>query len=296
MSELHVAYDLRHAPVTFDFGTFLAGADAARQLLHRRGLNVTVITSGFRGHTKRDKETDVAEKQWRIKGILAECCSILPSVTSLTFTTNEPTGIEYPIGYPWTKTPYLPKDSVQHFRSGANVRVFSAPSHALQAAPESDVCLSVRSSTHHIERNVDLTEWYKFYQDLTNEGRKVIVIPDQEDVLGAQKYADYDWNAYLPASFDLRLRYGVYAKTGLNVTTTSGPPGLLFWTDYPVLQFDQLRGGTYGAENIEEMYGIQRGQQFPWSAPDQRLTWCDSTYETLTDEYKKFGELLCPAA
>ena len=117
------------------------------------------------------------------------------------------------------------------------------------------------------------------HDHLISQGYSVVIIPDQE---GPPLY-EGDWDVYVPAAFDMRLRYALYEKARFNVVSANGPTSLLHFTDSPLLIFDQYRGGVYTPEMYTRMWGIPAGGQYPFARPDQTIAWCNSTADTLKD-------------
>jgi hypothetical protein len=85
---LFAFYDLKVAPVTFDFLWFLAAADLERR---HRGLNSVhvVIVPGPHNGVRQETEdynaiVDAQTRQARIYNILVQACRVLPSCSGLT--------------------------------------------------------------------------------------------------------------------------------------------------------------------------------------------------------------------
>jgi len=273
-------YDLKHAPVTFDFLSFLAVADCTRQLMGHDGIDLYIVAGEYRQWSARDMETSDAEKEWRIYGILLESTKLLPSIQSVHITRERPSVYDFPAQYHDTgEVPYLPKDVVPLYEQGADPLCFKAPAFAEEITPPCDVTLTLRTSRHFPERNVDLDEWYKFHQHLKSQGKTVLVIPDQEDPGEWQKY---DWKAYLPAAYDIRLRFALYEQAEMNYCSANGPCAGLFYSNAPYSLFDSTRG-VFSPENYVFAYG-QYGGQHPWALPNQCLKWADSSFTTLTSD------------
>lgn len=286
-----VIWDLKRCPVTFDFAFFLAGMDCYRQL-HRPEdhVHLTIKTGHFRQASGRDKVMGEDEKQWRVKNILVDMAELLPSIKTLVVSSSpeEGTAFDYPLN-PEGRFPYEAKDVTPLFRAGGNPLVFRAPTFAkrLTAIPPPYVTLTLRVSRFHPARNINLDDWYQFYKYLRGQGLTVAIVPDQEDVLGMQQFMKYDWTIYAPASLDQRLRLGLYEGALMNFGSSNGPIGATFFSNAPVMQFDQLRNGLITKELWQDTNGFEAGGQFPWSRPNQMMTWMDSTLENLVSEWSR---------
>lgn len=294
MTSLRVLYDLRYAPITFDFAIFLALAECVRQVKGAGCLDVTIRADGWRNQTARDRDMSLAEKQWRLKSITAACCEVMPTVANVRvlkrpdpeaydFPANHPTGYD-----PAYRPPYLARDVLRLYGMGADPRAYTAPAFAHEAIahiPKPYVTLTLRQSRHFAARNVDLEDWWAFHNHLCDDNHTVVVIPDTEDVMGERTFSMFGWNALEAASMDLRLRLALYENAMMNVCSSNGPGALMFYSKAPVIQFDQTRGGVFTPEKWLAANGFPVGGQYPWSAPNQRMTWTDSTYENLVSQF-----------
>ena len=99
-----------------------------------------------------------------------------------------------------------------------------------------------------------------FYRYLRDSGRTVFVVPDQEDVFSAQKFELYDWQAYVPASLDIRLRAALYERASLSIRSNNGPTGMMFFSDAPLLAFDQFRGDAFSIIQWKGLTGLSTSE------------------------------------
>ena len=300
MTSFTAIYDLKRAPITFDFGTYLALIDCYRQLKGHHSINLIIKAGAFRKLTPRDLGMPVPEKQWRLKNIILDCCELLPSILDIQVVRSDTDcgqNIDFPENYlkdpaSLKRFPYYASDLYPFFNKGAQPRVFKAPEHAftlIQNITRSPyITLTIRTSRHFSSRNVDLEDWYMFYRYLRESGYTVFVVPDQEDVFSARQFENYDWQAYEPASLDIRIRAALYERALLNICSTNGPTYMMFFSDAPLLAFDQFRGELFKPEDLKKMLGLSPGEIWPWSGPHQRFTWQDSDFKSLVREFKEF--------
>ena len=278
-------WDQSLSPVTFDFGAYLAILDCFRQI-HRphAGVDLTIRVGAFRDVTPRDRVTTLDEKQWRLKSVILDLCELLPTIRSLTLTPAADGPFDFPTD---EAAPYYARSAVELHRQGANPRVLKAPAFACQQIrfPRPYVTLTLRTSDYFPDRNPDLDVWHRFSLFLRAIGYRVVVVPDQGDFLGARRYSRFDWTVYEAACLDLRLRMALYENAVMNVGSSNGPVGIMFYSQAPVLQFDQLRGGICTPDFWTTSNGFPVGEQFPWSRPNQRMTWTDSSYENMVREW-----------
>ncbi len=292
---LKVVWDLRVAPITFDFAIYLAIVECIRQLRNEdSGIDITIRADEFRTLSSRDKMTSTHEKRWRLKNITLDLCELLPTIKSLTLTSEDRGPFDYPPDNPPKNTIYYAaRKVVEYHKWGANPIVLRAPAFASKVTSNSIskpyVTLTLRTSRFITARNIDQQEWYRFYGYLRSHGHKVVVVPDQEDYLGDRTYRRFDWEVYEPACMDIRLRLGLYENAIMNVGSSNGPVGAMFYSIAPVLQFDQLRGAVNGPLYWRLTNGFDVGQQYPWSGPNQRMTWTESTFDNLRSQWLSLG-------
>lgn len=292
---LKVVWDLRVAPITFDFAIYLAIVECFRQLRNEdSGIDITIRADEFRMDTHREKVMPTQEKRWRLKNIILDLCELLPTIKSLTLTSEDRGPFDYPPEYASkNRIVYAAKRVVEYHKWGANPIVLKAPAFAAEVTSNSIskpyVTLTLRTSRFLTARNVDHHEWYRFYSYLRSHGHKVVIVPDQEDYLGDRTYRRFDWDVYEPACMDIRLRLALYENAIMNVGSSNGPVGAMFYSIAPVLQFDQLRGAVYDPAFWRRTNGFEVGQQYPWSGPNQRMTWTDSTFDNMRSEWQSLG-------
>lgn len=284
MTALRCIYDLRFAPVTFDFGLYLALADCARQLLKRDSLDITIRAGEYRQASDRDKSTPESEKEWRIHNILLPCTAILPTVKRVTIRHDDGGPYDFPLDYP--RTPYLAADIAQYHLKGADPKAFKAPEHARTLAAREDpyVTLTLRQSKHFPERNVNPVDWLRIANHIEASGYQVVVVPDQEDTEASEPFD----GIYMPAAMNLSLRLALYEGASMNFCSANGPTALMFYSHCPVIQFDQLRGNVVSPQQWRKLNGFPINQQFPWAAPNQLMTWKDSSFDTLKEAFEQW--------
>jgi hypothetical protein len=299
-SLLHTLYDLSKAPVTFDFGAFLVIADCYRQLINLDYLSLTIYQRHFRGTSARDHLMPMDEKFWRIRNIFHGCQTLLPTITETRYTSFWPTDLQghtFPPDLSIQHSIYMANAVVELHAQGANPRVFRPTSYATRQVRsvygKNYVTLTLRTSKYFEDHNSDLDEWYRFSQYLKQKGYRCVVLPDQEDALTQKHYRKYDWTAFEAGAFDLDLRYALYSGAATNFCPANGPTSLLFYTPYSVYQFDQLRGGMMHSDKDfwRKLNGFDVGLDFPWSKEDQRMTWVDSSFETLCEWFERWEKL-----
>ena len=299
-------------PISYDFGHFLVHADAIRQLTSKEALiDLTIRADNFRDFTLRDSRVDEHEKWWRIKSIILGCCSILDTISNIKILKNYSTSINQKYDLPSNYDKmfhnkgeaitekellasmelYRPSRFMKLYQKGANFKIFKGTDHANQQIKLSlnseYIVLTIRFSKYFAERNIDISEWFKFYEYLVAQGHTVVVIPDQEDCFRSREYTKFPWVVFEPAAFDVDLRMALCCGAKLNFASSNGPSSLLCFSEAKFLLFDLLRGGTNDKSFWERHNGFPVGENYPWLGQNQRLVWEDSSFETLKKEYLK---------
>lgn len=290
---LTAIYDMRYAPATFDFGTFLIIADCIRQIRNYGGMTVNILSHEFRSKTPRDVATSRAEKLWRISNIFQGVSSLLPSIKEFNINQDPPQKFDgnlFP--YEWQPgykegyiVPYLARYVLDLYREGANPNVLRASEMALTTINNlygnNYITFTLRNSRQQDDRNTNLDEWYRFYQYIQAAGIQVVVIPDQEDLFTDKKFAAYPWQVFESAAINLDLRFALYENAMSNFCTSNGPCSLLFYSNCSVYQFDQLKGNNTQREFWTRNLGFEPGGNYPWCRKDQVMTWQPSEFKLL---------------
>lgn len=278
---LNVVYDLKSAPVTFDFGTFLAFSDCLRQLSGESDMHVTILADGYRKQSPRDLSVSESEKASRIHGILTPLMAVCPTVSG--FSVEYKSRYDYQPTAPYA-TPYTVAKVGELAIRGAEPRFMRATDFALEMAPDYAVTLTPRCSRHFVSRNCDLNAWHKFYERLTASGLNVVVIPDRDNL---EKFDEYSWNLYQPAAWDISLRAALYQKARMNIISATGPASVLFFSKKPFIMFDILAGGVFSREHWAAMNGCEDGGKPDFLGDDQIITWTNSTYLNLCSRFNQ---------
>lgn len=296
---LHVYYDTRLAPVTFDFATFLVNAEAHSQLVGTTSIYLYIIAPKFRMMSTRDVEYDDAEKTWRVHHILGQLPRVLPSVKRTILqrdSFNQISYPNYPVDYPplqgsKNKFPYFASQVIKNYRSGLNVQPFRASEHAKFLARSvtrghSYTTISLRTSKFQTTRNSNLDAWYQVYSRLTQAGKTVWVIPDFEDMLNDRKALQYDWKLAEFSAYDLDLRLALYEDAEDNLAVNNGVCSLLNFSLAPHKVFKIETQGIQATEaaSILQLWGAEPGQTPEIFQDNQRWIWQEDTFDNIMSQ------------
>jgi hypothetical protein len=106
----------------------------------------------------------------------------------------------------------------------------------------------------------------------------VVVIPDQDDVLGSYKAKEYPWVLLPEASVDLELRFALYERAETNIAWNGGLTSLLMLSDsnYAIFGIWNESNAVAG-RSIFERKGPTFGAQLPWAISGRQiLDWTHS--------------------
>lgn len=151
------------------------------------------------------------------------------------------------------------------------------------------VTITLREVQHKqwSHRNSSMTDWIKFAEYLQARGEHVIFLRDythaDEEITGFETAPE--------ASRDFLIRAALYENAKCNCFVSNGPASLSLFGSRPWLQFIHCDEGEYYLMNTPEWWwinhGITKGEQFPWSTPNQRIVWQADTYEAMVRAWEE---------
>lgn len=285
----HVVYDLRVAPITFDFCTFLAIASLFMLANKMQFFDLSIRASAFRNITPREKTYSIKERIWRLNNLLlpvARQCTYIRNVQIVIDERSSvvPSNIAFPVGYQYDEpktAPYATKIAIDLFaRTGIAPSIFQASEEAVERLrvrfPRGTfLTLNPRVARFDSSRNSNLDEWYALYKTLKVSGNRVVVIPDQDDVLGAREFLRYDWEVFSEGSLSVDLRLAVWSLATQNVVSSGGIGALAVYSSIPYLICNLLNHDSPVANEryFADFVGISVGERYPWCSPEQNLFW-----------------------
>jgi hypothetical protein len=153
------------------------------------------------------------------------------------------------------------------------------------------VIITLREVHAQPERNSRIEEWLKFAES----------IGDRYPVLFLRDTCKA--NEPLPsfmtcprASTNVYVRAALYQSAFCNLMVGNGPIEWCMFSGAPYLCFKQLcpalpnwQGGQ--PEGWREQCHLEVGEQWPWAASNQRLTWMDDTFENISQAFGEFVAL-----
>jgi hypothetical protein len=313
MASINAFYDLRVAPLTFDFLTYL---QILQVHLIRSGTataDLCLIASEYRRASWIEKSyaQDSGYEDRKLLNCILTVAALSPFVRDVLLhrggyrlaTNNH----SYPLGFdPETVQGHSPI-AMLPCTNGALARAWSeagrpklgnvvrptarAERLASETAGSKYVTLSLRTTPHNHSRNTPLPLFYELYSrlSLAFPDIRFIVIPDQDDYFFAKTAWQYPWELDLGACFDFDLRVAFYKNAVLNIGWTGGITSVLWYSDFPYVYFGQWNeSNPISSRDFFNRKGPAIGDQLPWSiSGTQWLDWTEASELTSDFCYEK---------
>jgi hypothetical protein len=309
---LFAFYDLKVAPVTFDFLWFLAASDLRRR---RAGLNSVhaVIVPGPHDGLRKERDDYEAvigaqERRTRIQNVLVASCRLLPSLSGLTVAASRPEAAAIrtaarnviPVGY----EPVLPVFPGPHSclraaRAGVTgIACLRAPAEELgiverwiaeHAGGRRIVTITLRRYGYMPARNSRIPDWVAFARGLDPSRYLPVFVPDTNDLKVGLPPELAPFAVYPEAAASVPLRLALYERAFLNLGVNNGPMGLA-WLD------EKVRYATLKLETAEvpqstlkfmRTFGFEPGKSLPFANPLQQWVWEDDTEAVIARTFER---------
>jgi hypothetical protein len=188
-------------------------------------------------------------------------------------------------------------DIVKACRLGEDVPLLTPSNQAVTAIWEfirekPPVTITLREAAYSSHRNSNLDEWLKFAEYLTAQGERVVFVRDTSHAM--DKITGYE--TCPAASVDIDVRLALYECAKCNLFVSNGPWSLALFGTAPWLMFNAIDAlDPYPPNTAQwwrQFHGIDQGEQFPWSRPDQRIVWERDTFANMTKAWEELEPLL----
>ena len=253
-------YDLSQAPASWDFATWLAGAD-----MHRR---------------MRDESLEVVLKPGERAGDVMSAADRARMLEHVMRPLVEMLGGTVEEGDEGQTHPYIMSHVLRLHRLGG-VR----PDFLANAQPQERgyVTITLREAAYWPQRNSDWDAWSLFAMRLEREGERIVWVRDtaKADVALPPKM-----QAAPTASKDVRARAALYAGAKVNYFVNNGPAMLCIMSGAPYRIFKPVCDAPACSEDWwTRSVGVSPGYQFPWATTDQRIVWRDDDFNSLFETW-----------
>jgi hypothetical protein len=283
-------YDFACSPASYDFIVFAAHV---RALANKTPVHVVFVPATNDGGWLEDhKPTTPEQRDWRRDNLVVPICGLFGFSYTVCRSRDEAIAYHkradkvFPGGYAVSapKRGYWLPDLTATWRRGGRWSFRAsdeARRYVKQSAGEGYITLTHRR-THTDGRNSSKS-WPWFGMWLTEQGHKVIRIPDTEDA------ASHGGPGALAAiSPDLRL--ALYESALVNIGVNTGPMGLCTYGTSPYIMVKMVADWVATTPAFFERIGLPVGSQFPWATEKQTLVWMDDDDKTLMNAWTSWQE------
>lgn len=281
----YVCYDLANYPVSYDFLPWLIDAEMTR-VRHNAPAPLKVAFREGQSYTWGITEYRKVMLEGVVKPLLQLIGAVEDSGALLgrskdRFTYREVT------------------EAAQAGQSVPTLRASEGASITVEgwlAGKPAPVIITLREAGHWPHRNSNMAAWLRFAADLEKQGERVIFVRDT----GKAEEALLNCETCPMASVNIDIRAALYAQAKCNLFVPNGPWNLALFGDKPWLCFNEIDAGDLFLPNHpgwwRNFQGIDDGEQFPWSKPDQRIIWQRDDYENICAAWQQLYPLLAKAA
>jgi hypothetical protein len=312
---LFAFYDLKVAPVTFDFLWFLAAADLERRRCGLKSIHVVIVPGSHEGLRQERNDynvvIDAQARYARIHNILVQACRVLPSCTGLTVATSRSEGAflrtvarhVMPADYEPALPVFAgPQSCLEAARNGeAGVACLRAPAEELRvvdawvkthAGSRRVVGITLRGYGYMPARNSNLSAWVAFAHSLDKSRYCPVFVPDTNDTIEGLRPELQEFTVFPEAAWNIALRMAFFERAFLNLGVNNGPMGLA-WLNarvrYATLKIEtpQVPQSSLG---FIRSFGFEPGKSLPFATPLQEWVWQDDTKEVIAATFGRLVE------
>jgi len=306
------AFDLGASPVTFDFATFLAGAEIERRRRGLGGIFVVFIPGAYGGLRKElpayESTVDHARRQWRVRNVLVPLLAHLPSVRGYTVcATREQAAAILPKDsttvVPSDFRVWLPRQPGKrlvhdHAAAGASVWPLLIPTHRGREVADEflrEVCpgrrplvITIRHSRAASERNSQLAEWRSFVGTIDRRQFTPIFVHDTESPsiappreLGGEVFCE-------AARWNIEVRMALYDAAWLNLAVMHGPMELCWYNQRSrYVVFLPVDADPSSSTDSLAEGGLRLGEDLGFATAFQHIVWTADRAEVIRDAFEQ---------
>jgi hypothetical protein len=316
---LRFFYDLDVAPITFDFVSYLAGAELERRRLGFDALEVIFVpgrSQGVRGEfAEYDSVVNTDSRNWRVRNLLLPILSLLPSAKSYRICASRDEADALAGGravFPADYRVFLPRYPAKRLvhdlaATGASVLpMMRAPAHAKRIAEafiarvacgRKAIVVTMREYAYTPARNSKIDAWRAFADGLDAEAYVVIFVPDTEAVMRANYARVGDHPMCEAAAWNIEVRMALYEAAWLNMGVMQGPMELCWYSESTrYLIFLNVGNSDVSSEAIIAESGQPLYRDLAFARPFQTIVWADDDLATLSQNFAAAAARLQAAA
>jgi len=308
------AFDLGASPVTFDFATFLVGAEMERRRRGLAGIFVVFVPGAFGGLRKElhgyESTVNHARRQWRVRNVLVPLLGHLESVRGYTIGATRDHAAALIPKDSTTVTPsdfrvWLPRQPdkrLVHDYAAAGGMIWPLL-HSTEQGREfvteflREVCpnrqpivITIRQSLAAAERNSRLEEWRSFVATLDRRRFAPIFVHDTEAPAMSPPSALADEVFCEAARWNVEIRMALYDAAWLNLAVMHGPMELCWYNQRSryVVFLPVGADPSSSTESIAEG-GLRLGEDLGFATAVQHIVWAADRAEVIRDAFEQMS-------
>jgi len=305
---LYAFYDLALNPSTYDSAVFAARAEMARQRLRKKWIHFIIVPSLIEGGRPGDKQRygGLQHIKWRQDSVVVSIFKVLEHCVACSqlahrgevFAMFEGVECTFPEAYhPENPTDdHRLIDAISDCVAGGDPYCFKPPSIARKHTQHwlnkfqngrKLLTLTLREYDYLTERNADLIAWQRFFSKLDSKEYCIVIIRDTDKMYHEYPEPLKEYKSFPAASLDVRFRLALYEQAYINLTVTTGPSSLLYFTQFPYIQFKTFVPGVPAQEKEfhKTRTGAEVGSKFPLTRWNQKWFWFADTTENISYEF-----------
>jgi hypothetical protein len=309
-------YDLRCAPLSFDFALYLSALIGHATKNEYSKITLCVFAPFFRKSNSIELGYPDGYEDRKVRNVIFSLSGLTSLIDDIIFTKSgllPRTADSFPLGYD-PADPSLASGSALSlmpctvaalesiYEGRGNPRVFKATRPGIEwvssrfTSSKPIVTLSLRHTQHNPSRNCSLDDFYSVYRGISERFPRVqtIVIPDQDDLMGSYKAKDFDWLLCPETALDHELRLALYSKAALNISWTGGTTAMLMLSDSNYIVFGLWNEtSNVSSKAFFNRKGPRFDTQLQWALPEtQIIDWTHAPDVTAAYIFERAAQLL----
>ena len=302
----YFVWDLRVAPITFDF---LWGIAIAKCYLKKFKLNKLHVIVVFDKEEIRQEEedyensVDLSMRYWRINNLIISVCSMVKDIDFSILTKYEANKIiknqkRLPTNYYINFPTYIQnKDYKILHDSQYDLDIIEVNDASVKYCKkwlfrkhnkDKLITISLRDYKFLKFRNSKLSEWKKIYLKLKSLKFNVIIIPDSEGISDLEKYFSVD-DIFLESKYNNQLRLGIYKIAIVNLFVNGGMSTPCLFSDLPYIVFNLIpsQKKEWTTKLLTER-SFKVGERPAFLKKNQYWIWDDDNYKVIKNSLVDF--------
>jgi len=303
-------YDLKVAPFSFDFVTYMIISDLHRVLLECDSIHLVVVPNRSTGLNFSGHEIAFSDDHatWRIFNMKLQIAGLIEKCHGITICPNRDyaqvildagEGPVYPKHYNLENPPensWIFPIALMYANLGMEIPSLAAPRQALEYANtwinehsqgKKVISITLREGTHNSVRNSIIEAWSEFVQWIDRDDYFPVIIPDIENFAEAGRPEFSDTTFFPEAVFNLQLRTAFYQTCYLNLIIGAGPEELMRYNGrVRYIKFKSIAPFELDWEPSHALrHGLPPNGQYPFVTPYQKIVLQEETCELIKSEF-----------